>query len=43
MMHARIAVRELPEREHRAASPRVYIDCYMPSDRSENIGSPSQG
>ena len=41
MMHARIAVCELPERKPRAASLRVYMDGYVPSGRSEDINPTS--
>ena len=40
---SRIAVCELPEFRHRAASPRDYVGGYVPGGRSENVASSSQG
>jgi hypothetical protein len=42
-IRARLAAENIAQRRSRAASPRVYMDAYVPGGRSENITRPSQG
>lgn len=42
-IRASLAAEKIAERRNRAASPRDYMDGYVPGGRSENITSPSQG
>jgi hypothetical protein len=42
-IRAALAAEKMAERRNRAASPRVYMDGYVPGGRSENITPPPQG
>jgi hypothetical protein len=41
-IRARLAAEKITERRNRAASPRLYMDSYVPGGSSENITPPSQ-
>ena len=42
-IRARLAAEKIAERHKRAASPRLYMDGYVPGRRSEKITLPPQG